>query len=103
MDHAVIIDDGSGPQALIKCGYFDRAYAVMLLCKVHLGKARPGCLLMLSHDKKLNLRLAMHPDRDAIIHDLRALEFPLPTSKHVLEGEYTVVKKRRAKRPRPVQ
>lgn len=94
MDFAVTIDDGSGPLALVRSLHYDRAYCVKLLCELHLAKVRPGCTMSLSCDARRNLRLTMHPDKDDIVTTLRALEFPLPTGKHVLEGEYTLMKKR---------
>lgn len=93
MKFAVTIDDGQEELAIIKTENYDRAYAVAQLCGLHLAKLFPRETLEVrfSADRRRNLKVGMHPDKDDIINRLRAKEFPLPAGKDILEGvDYSV-------------
>lgn len=94
MEHAVIMNNGDGWHALVKSSAFERCYAVHQLCRLHLKKLYPNANAELSSEYTYNLRVGMHPDREFVLAKLLALEFPLPSPKHILEGEYAVMKDR---------
>lgn len=102
MDYAVVIKDGDGWQALVKSNHYERCYAVAKLCDLHLAKVMKVPRYKLSTDRQPNLRVGMHPDREAILARLLALEFPLPAPKEVLEGEYAAMESVKRSRPRHV-
>jgi hypothetical protein len=91
MNFAVLLKGNDGEHALIKTNVFDRAYAVQKLCDLHLKTLRPDAYAFTSTNRKRNLQVGIHTDRDWIMARLLALEFPLPVGKDVLEGEYSVV------------
>jgi hypothetical protein len=84
---SVLIDNGSGWQALVKSSYYERCQAVFGLCELHLAKLYPESRSQLSSDYRKNLRVGMHPDRDFVLARLLASEFPLPVGQTILEGE----------------
>lgn len=88
-----LMDESMEERAIIKTEYYDRAYAVFQLCELHLPKLFPHSTITVKMcgDRRMNQKIGMHPDKDWIIEQLRAREFPLPTSKDILEGvDYTV-------------
>lgn len=90
MNFAVLISDKGERHALIKSNVYKRCYAVHQLCLLHLKAVVPGANAVLSADRRSNLKADIHPDRERIMAKLLAREFPLPSNKDVLEGEYTI-------------
>lgn len=88
MNHALIIEHGGEDAAIIKSNDTRRVEALARLCALHLSALRPGARLYYSDDPAQNAHTPMHPEKDAIIDGLRALEFPLPKSEIVIEGEW---------------
>ena len=84
MKFAILVDG----KAIIKTDDEDRILALSSLASKHLKKIMPKSDVIYSGNVSVNRDADMHPDRNAIIHNLREAEFPLPKNTITIDGEF---------------